>query len=93
MSATVHHENAHFLRSLAENLFRLNWREIGAPSPQPEQLALLQRLANDELAEAEHEEWIKAKVRMARADLRPPLSTEQIRARIQSKLEGKQDAS
>ena len=37
------------------------------------------RLADDELAQAQHDEWVRAKVAAARADKRPGMSTLQMR--------------
>ncbi|MDH8238952.1 plasmid stabilization protein, partial [Klebsiella pneumoniae] len=56
MSNTTHYENANFLRELAENLPRI------LPESDPDKAALLQRLANEELAQAEYEDQVRAKV-------------------------------
>jgi hypothetical protein len=77
MNASTHYENANFLRELAESL----------PSLRPQghsqgQADLLQRLANEELARAEHDEWIRTKVEAARADSRPTLTTGEVLERL-----------
>ena len=48
MSTTTHYENANFLRELAESLPRI-W-----PNGTPARTELLQRLADEELAQAQH---------------------------------------
>ena len=68
MSTMTHYENANFLRELAENLPRLL-----PQSHTPNQAALLQRLADAELRQARHEEWVRNKVAAARASFRPAL--------------------
>ncbi|HEY8908640.1 MAG TPA: plasmid stabilization protein [Rhodoferax sp.] len=77
MTAATHYENANFLRELAESLPRI--RPQGHSLSQAE---LLQRLADDELAQAQHDEWIRAKVDAARADNRPTVSTDEVMARL-----------
>ena len=54
MSTATHYENANFLRELAESLPRI-W-----PNGTPARTELLQRLADEELAQAQHSEWIRA---------------------------------
>ncbi len=76
MSNTTHYENANFLRELAENLPRI------LPESDPDKAALLQRPANEELARAEYEDQVRAKVTAARADTRPGMTTEQLRQRL-----------
>ena len=49
LNAVIHYENANFLRELAENL-----PPKIATNCKPEQIEFLHRLANDEIAEAEH---------------------------------------
>jgi len=85
MSNTTHYENANFLRELAENLPRL------LPSGGSDKAALLQRLANEELAQAEYEERVRAKVAASRADSRPGISTEQLRQQLQSRYQELRD--
>jgi hypothetical protein len=87
MLAVAHYENANFLRGLAESLTREH-----SKSHKPEQVALLQRLANEELAEAEHVEWVRAKVAAACADTRPTLTTAQVLARLDARYEKFPDA-
>ena len=53
-TTSIHYENANFLRELAENLPRI-W-----PNGTPAKTELLQRLADEELAQAQHEEWERA---------------------------------
>jgi hypothetical protein len=74
-----HYENANFLRELAERLPRI------FPDSNPAKTELLQRLANDELAQAEYDDWVRAKVSAARADTRPGMSTEQLRQVLQNR--------
>jgi hypothetical protein len=76
VSSTTHYENANFLRALAESLLDI------FPGGTPANIDLLQRLADDELALAEHEEWARAQVAAARADTRPPLTAAQVRERL-----------
>jgi hypothetical protein len=64
-----------FLQELAESLPRIHL--TGA-----DEAALLQRLANEELAQAEYEERVRAKVAIARADSRPGLTTGQLRRQL-----------
>ncbi|MFL4257320.1 plasmid stabilization protein, partial [Escherichia coli] len=61
MNSTTHYENANFLRELAESLPRI------LPEGSTDKSALLQRLANEELARAEYDEQVRAN---ARADKR-----------------------
>lgn len=76
---TDHYENANFLRELAENLPRI------FPDGNPAKTELLQRLANDELAQAEYDDWVRAKVSAARADTRPGMGTKQLRQILQNR--------
>ena len=87
MTVSTHIENANFLRELA--------RACSAPikTHKPEQIELLQRLADDELEQAEHVEWVRAKVAAARADTRPGISTNEARARLAARFERFRDAS
>mgnify|MGYP004705256545 CR=1 FL=1 len=87
MTAATHYENANFLRELAENLPRI-W-----PDGSPAKTELLQRLANEELAQAQHEEWVHAKVATARADTRPTMTMEEVRASLQARYERLRDVS
>ena len=77
MNPEAHYENANFLRELAESL-----PVIRPLAHKPAQAELLQRLADAELAQAQHEEWVRAKVSSARADDRPTLSTGEVAARL-----------
>ncbi|PHM29073.1 plasmid stabilization protein [Xenorhabdus innexi] len=87
MNNTTHYENANFLRELAENLPRI------MPSANAAQNAeLLQRLANEELARAEYEEQVRAKVAISRADSRPGITTEQLRQQLQNRYQALRDA-
>lgn len=79
MSVTTHYENANFLRELAENLPRF------LPHGTPEHAELLQRLANEELAQAKYEDWVRSKVAAARADKRPGMSTAELRRQLQAR--------
>lgn len=82
MSAMTHLANANFLRGLAENLPHTH-----PQSHQPQQVELLQRLADEELAQARHDEWVRSKVAAARADTRPPLTAEAVSASLQARYE------
>lgn len=81
MNSTTHYENANFLRELAENLPRI------LPEGSTDKSALLQRLANEELARAEYDEQVRAKVAAARADKRPGMSTAQLRQQLQGRYQ------
>lgn len=81
MSTATHYENANFLRELAESLPRI------LPKGNQAQAELLQRLANDELAQAQHDEWVRAKVAAARADQRPGMSTAQLRTLLNTRYQ------
>jgi hypothetical protein len=86
MSNTTHYENANFLRELAESLPRI------LPTGSADKAALLQRLANEELAQAEYEEQIRAKVSAARADSRPGISTGELRQQLHDRYQAQRDA-
>ncbi len=81
MTAVTHYDNASFLRELAERLPQV-W-----PAATPDRVALLQRLANEELAQAEHDDWVRAQVAAARADTRPKLTTDQLRDRLRMRAQ------
>ena len=81
MNSTTHYENANFLRELAESLPRI------FPEGSTDKSALLQRLANEELARAEYDEQIRAKVAAARADKRPGMSSAQLRQQLQRRYQ------
>lgn len=81
MNTATHYENANFLRELAESLPRTH------PQSNQGQVALLQRLADEELAQAQHDEWMRAKVVAARADNRPTFSTNEITAHLDARYE------
>ena len=87
MSGTTHFENANFLRELAESLPRI-W-----PQGTPARAELLQRLANEELAQAQHDEWVRAKVAAARADDRPTSTTDEVASRLSARYERLRSAS
>ncbi len=76
---TTHYENASFLRELAENLPRI------LPGSGTARVELLQRLADEELAQAEYDDWVRAKVADARADKGPGMSTEQLRQQLKAR--------
>jgi hypothetical protein len=88
MNAATHYENANFLRELAESLPRI--RPQGHSQSQTE---LLQRLADEELAQAQHEEWVRAKVATARADNRPTVTTDDVMARLGTRYDRLSSAS
>lgn len=81
MTTTTHYENANFLRELAENLPHI-W-----PRSSPAKAELLQRLANAELEQARYDEWVSAKIVAARADTRPKLGTDEVRASLKERYE------
>lgn len=86
MNTATHLENAHFLRELADNLPRI------FPRGTPNQIDLLQRLANEELAQAEHDDWVCNKVAAARADQRPTFTTAEVEARLSARSQRLQHA-
>ena len=88
MNTATHYENANFLRELAESLPRI--RPQGHNQSQAE---LLQRLADDELALARHEEWVRVKVDAARADNRPTVTSDEVMARLSARYERLSSAS
>lgn len=79
MNTATHLENAHFLRELADNLPRI------FPRGTPAQIDLLERLANEELAQAEHDDWVRTKVAAARADRRSTFTTAEVEARLSAR--------
>ena len=87
MNTAAHYENANFLRELAENLPRI-W-----PHGTPAGTELHERLPAQPLAQAQHEEWVRAKVAAARADTRPTMTTDEIRTRLKERHERLRDAS
>ena len=87
MSTATHYENANFLRELAESLPRIR------PQGNQAQAELLQRLADDELAQAQHDEWVHAKVVAARADNRPTVTTAEVASRLSDRYERLRSAS
>jgi hypothetical protein len=87
MSAAIHYENANFLRELAESLPRI--RPQGHSQGQAD---LLQRLADDELTQAQHDEWVRTKVAASSADKRPGMSTEQLRKLLHTRYEALRNA-
>lgn len=78
---STHYENANFLRELADNLPRI------FPGGNAAKRELLQHLANEELAQAEYDDWVRAKVSAARADDRTGMSTEQLRKSLQNRVQ------
>jgi hypothetical protein len=87
MTTATHYENANFLRELAESLPRI-W-----PHGDPSRAELLQRLANEELAQAQHDEWVRTKVAAARADKRPTVTTADVASHLSARYERLRDAS
>lgn len=79
-TATDHYENANFLRELAETL-----PSIKPSNHKPEQVQLLQQLADRELEQAQYDEWVKNKVAEARADTRQGMTTDQVRQLMQKR--------
>ncbi len=87
MSNTTHYENANFLRELAESLPQIMPNANAARKAE-----LLQRLANEELAQGEYEEQVRAKVAATRADNRPGMTAEQLRQQLQRRYRELRDA-
>ncbi|GKW14025.1 MULTISPECIES: plasmid stabilization protein [Pectobacterium] len=85
MNNRIHYENANFLRELAESLPHI------IPAGSADKAALLQRLANEELAQAEYEEKVRAKVAASRADIRPSISTNQLRQQLHRRYQEQHD--
>lgn len=83
----THYENANFLRELAESLPRI------LPQGNPAQAALLQRLADQELAQAQHDDWVRTKVAAARADTRPTIPHADVASRLSARYARLRDAS
>lgn len=83
----THYENANFLRELAESLPRI------LPQGNPAQAELLQRLADQELAQAQHDDWIRTKVAAARADKRPTITQSEVASRLSARYARLRDAS
>lgn len=86
-AAFNHYENANFLRELAENLPRI------FPGDNKNKTELLQRLANEELAQAEYEDWVRAKVAVSRADTRPGMTTDQLRKSLHIRAQALRNAT
>jgi hypothetical protein len=87
MPAATHYENANFLRELAEILPRI------FPKANPAQAELLQRLADQELAQAQHDDWVSAKVAAARADKRPTIPHAEVVSRLSARYARLRDVS
>lgn len=85
-TVSIHYENANFLRELAESL-----PQVRPQGHSLQQVALLQRLADDELAQAQHDEWIRRKVAAARADERPRVTDQEIRASLHARFARQRD--
>ena len=83
----THYENANFLRELAENLPRI------LPQGNPAQAALLQRLADQELAQAQHDDWVRTKVTSARSDTRPTIPQSEVASRLSARYARLSNAS
>jgi len=77
-SITPHYENAHFLRGLAERLPQLLSQEDAPPA----QIELLHRLADDEIEQAEYDEWVREKVARALADPHPGWTIEEAKEQL-----------
>lgn len=87
MTTATHYENANFLRELAENLPRI------LPSSSTGQMELLQRLADEELAQAEYDDWVRAKVAAARAGKQAGMGTDQVRQLLQARARELRDGA
>ncbi|WP_313316112.1 plasmid stabilization protein [Pulveribacter sp.] len=81
IAPAARYENANYLRELAENLLRL------LPGKGAAKAELLQRLASEELTQAEYDERILAKVAAARADKRSGMSTDQLRQALKARAQ------
>lgn len=88
MPTATHYENANFLRELAESLPR-----ILPQGHKPAQVELLQRLADQELAQAQHDDWVRTKVAAARADTRPTIPQSEVASRLSARYARLRDAS
>jgi len=86
-SSTAHYENANFLRGLAERLPQLLPQETP-----PAQIELLNRLADEELEQAEYDEWVREKVALAEADPHPGWTIEEAKAQLRAHLERRKSA-
>lgn len=78
----LHYQNANFLRELAEKLPR-----ISPEDGRPEHMRLLQKLADEQLAEAQHIDWVRAKVAAARDDTRPDVPVEEAMMEFRLRME------
>ncbi|WP_243352037.1 plasmid stabilization protein [Stenotrophomonas acidaminiphila] len=81
MDANFYRYNANFLRELAESLPR-----IRPDANIIQHVALLQRLADNELAEAERIDAVRAMVAAARADTRPYMDSATVRELLRTGL-------
>ncbi|MFC4620624.1 plasmid stabilization protein [Comamonas nitrativorans] len=86
MTSTLHYENANFLRELAENLPHI------LPGKGAAKAELLQRLADEELAQAEYDDQVRRKVIAARADKRPGMSTSLLRDALATRAQDLRNA-
>ena len=82
MITATHYENANFLRELAESLPHILPGKGAA-----DKVELLQRLADEELVQAEYDDWVRGKVAAARSDLRPGMSTAQLRQTLKARAQ------
>jgi len=87
MSTTTHYENAELFRTLAERL-----PELLPEQASPEQVTLLHELADDQIEQAEYDEWVRQKVALARADPHPGHTTEEAIARFRAYVERRKSA-
>ena len=53
----------------------------------PEHMQLLQKLADEQLAEAQHIDWVRAKVAAARDDTRPDVPVEEAMTEFRLRME------
>jgi len=87
-SHTVHYENAEFFRTLAERL-----PELLPAQAAPDKIALLHELADDQIEQAEYDEWGRQKVARARTETSPGYTTEEVKARLRTDFEGRKKSA
>jgi len=86
-STSTHYENAELFRTLAERL-----PELLPEQARPEQVTLLHELADDQIEQAEYDEWVRQKVALARADPHPGWTIEEAKAQLRAHLERRKSA-
>jgi len=84
---STHYENAQLFRTLAERL-----PDLLPDQAAPEKVALLHELADDQIDQAEYDEWVREKVALAEADPHPGHTVEEAIARFHAYIERRQSA-